>query len=98
MGVWYAFPSYGELGITVTALLLVIVAFASPQAPKKGPQQTPFQAKPEGLQQIRAETEQLEAAVKGLKAKHPDVGDCGIPHWGDYAIVKVTQPLTCLTW
>src|SRR5215469_16193495 len=61
-----------KVGISVTALLVVVAAFASPQAPKKGPQQTPFQAKLEDLQQIRAKIEQLEAAVKALKAKGPD--------------------------
>ena len=59
-------------GLSITALCVITAAFAYPQAPKKGGQQTPFHANSDDLQQIRAKTEQLESAVKGLKAKRPD--------------------------
>jgi hypothetical protein len=37
------FPVMRMLGISVTALPVAIAAFALPQSPKKGRQQTPFQ-------------------------------------------------------
>jgi pimeloyl-ACP methyl ester carboxylesterase len=63
---------FGVKAFLVITAAFAINAVALPQAAKKGPQQPPFQAKPEDLQQIRAKTEQLETAAKALKAKHPD--------------------------